>query len=341
MASQYIVLTSDEIEEQISIVDEFARDTFLGFNKTPKSINSKYLYDSAGSKIYEQIMDLPEYYLVNSEFEILNAYKATLAEFIGTSKEINLVELGAGNGYKTNLILREFLKKKINFEYVPIDISESAMKELCRSLNEKLPLLKTNGIVADYFDSMKYLKKQSSKTNFVLFLGSNIGNFLYDLAMEFLYRLWNVLHDGDYLLIGFDLRKDLSKMINAYNDSKGITAQFNYNVLARMNKILGANFDISKFEHYEPYDVFTGAMTSYLLSLDDQDVYIKRLKKSFHFKKWEPIHVEQSYKYTEEDIDNLASTTGFEVIEKFYDSNYYFCSALWKCKKKIESNYNL
>lgn len=333
MASSYIVLTSEEIEEKVSTVDEFAKDTFLGFNKTPKTVESKYLYDSNGSKIYEQIMDLPEYYLVKSEFEILDKYKSEFADFIGQDERINLVELGAGNGYKTNLILKEFLNKGINFEYVPIDISESAMDDLCSSLNKKFPNLHTNGIVADYFDSMKYLKQQNSMRNFVLFLGSNIGNFLYDNAMEFLYKLWTVLHDGDYLLIGFDLRKDLHKMIGAYNDSKGVTAEFNYNILRRMNKSLGANFDISKFAHYEPYDVFTGAMTSYLLSLEDQEVYIKKLKKSFSFKKWEPIHVEQSYKYTEEDIDNLASTTGFEVIEKFYDSNHYFCNALWQAKK--------
>ena len=333
MASSYKVLSSDEIEENLSSVDEFAKDTFIGFNRTPKTVSSKYLYDANGSKIYEQIMNLPEYYLVKSEFEILDTYKSSFANFIGTDKEINLVELGAGNGYKTNLILEEFLNKKINFEYVPIDISESAMEELCSTLNKRFPTLQTNGIVADYFDSIKYLKKQSKKTNFVLFLGSNIGNFLYEGAMEFLYELWNVLHNGDFLLIGFDLRKELSKMVNAYNDSQGITAEFNYNILRRMNKSLGANFDISKFKHYEPYDVFTGAMTSYLLSLENQEVYIKKLKKSFSFKKWEPIHVEQSYKYTEEDINDLASTTGFEVINKFYDSNHYFCNALWQCHK--------
>ena len=333
MASSYKVLSSDEIEEEISFVDEFAKDTFLGFNKTPKSMNSRYLYDTAGSKIYEQIMELPEYYLVKSELEILEKYKTSFAEFIGPNMDVNLVELGAGNGYKTVLLLEAFLKRSINFEFVPIDISESAMKELCSLLNEKFPNLQTNGLVADYFDSMKYLKKQSQRTNFVLFLGSNIGNFLYDQAMEFLYQLWNVLHDGDYLLIGFDLRKDLDKMIKAYNDSQGVTAEFNYNLLRRMNKNLGANFDISKFKHYEPYDVFTGAMTSYLLSMEDQEVYIKKLNKSFTFKKWEPIHIEQSYKYTEEDIDNLASTTGFKVINKFYDAKHSFCNALWQCHK--------
>ena len=122
-------------------------------------------------------------------------------------------------------------------------------------------------------------------------------------------------------------------MIKAYNDSQGVTAEFNYNLLRRMNKSLGANFDISKFKHYEPYDVFTGAMTSYLLSMEDQEVYIKKLKKSFTFKKWEPIHVEQSYKYTEEDINDLATTTRLEDINKYYDSEHNYCKALWKCRK--------
>ena len=118
MASSYKVLSSDEIEEEISFVDEFAKDTFLGFNKTPKSMNSRYLYDTAGSKIYEQIMELPEYYLVKSELEILEKYKTSFAEFIGPNMDVNLVELGAGNGYKTVLLLEAFLKRSINlFHY--------------------------------------------------------------------------------------------------------------------------------------------------------------------------------------------------------------------------------
>ena len=333
MVSTYKILKPKEVGEVVSSIDEFAKDTFLGFNRSPKSINSKYLYDAIGSQIYEKIMDLPEYYLVKSEYEILNTYKSTFANMVGTEMNINLVELGAGNGFKTCLILKEFLKKEIKFEYVPIDISESAMENLCLSLNKKFPNLMIRGIVADYFDSMTYLKNQNSKCNVILFLGSNIGNFLHHQAMEFLYQLWCVLHDGDFLLIGFDLRKDLDKMIQAYNDSANITAEFNYNVLRRMNNELGSNFDLKKFVHYEPYDVFTGAMTSYLISLVNQEVYIKKLHKTFSFKKFEPILVEQSYKYTEEDIDTLALTTGFDVIEKYFDSNRYFCNALWQCHK--------
>lgn len=332
--SSFKLVSDEEVLEQTSFIDEFARDVFLGFNKKKKEINSKYLYDTAGSEIYERIMELPEYYLVRSEYEILNKYKSEIAKIIG-NEEINVVELGSGNGFKTNLILEEFLLQDINFEYIPIDISRSAMEGLVKSLNNQFPKLKTNGLVGDYFDAMNYLAKRSNKRNLVMFLGSNIGNFLYDQSMEFLYRLWTILHNKDYLFSGFDLRKDLDIILPAYNDSQGVTAEFNYNLLTRMNSELGANFDINLWKHYEPYDVYEGAVKSYLISLEDQDVNFKKLKRSFQFKKWEPIHIEQSYKYTEKDIDSLAEITGYQVVNKYYDKKHYFCNALWVCEKSI------
>lgn len=332
MAATFKVLTDDDIDNSIIPVEEFARDVFVGLHHEPRSLPSKYLYDTQGSKIYEQIMELPEYYLVRAEYEILETHRAEIAQLV-QGQDFDLVELGAGNGYKTNLLLEEFQGQELSFEFVPIDISKSAMQGLSDSCNSRFPDLRMRGIVADYFDAMSWLAKQSMEQKFVLFLGSNIGNFLYEQAVDFLFSLWNVLNNGDLALIGFDLRKELDQMIPAYNDPQGVTAAFNLNLLERINRELGANFDLNKFRHYEPYDVHTGAMTSFLISMERQMVYIERLKRSFVFEAWEPVHIEQSYKYTEEDINNLAETVGFEIVEKYFDEGHNFCDAVWRVVK--------
>jgi len=277
-------------------------------------------------------MELPEYYLVRSEYEILEAHKLAISDIL-QGEEFNLIELGAGNGYKTKILLDQFIGSNLKFEYIPIDISELAVKDLTESIEDWFPDLKTQGIVADYFDAIKWLSTRNQKRNCILFLGSNIGNFLYDEAVEFLFSLWTTLNNGDYLIIGFDLRKDLKLMLDAYNDSQGVTIRFNLNLLNRMNKELGAEFEISKFRHYQPYDVYTGAITSYLISMDEQDIYFEKFNRKVHFKKWEAIRVEQSFKYTEEDIKTLAKCTGFKIINQFYDSKRYFVDSIWQVNK--------
>ncbi|MFV2014051.1 MAG: L-histidine N(alpha)-methyltransferase, partial [Candidatus Heimdallarchaeota archaeon] len=204
------------------------------------------------------------------------------------------------------------------------------------SLDNEFPDLKTMGIVGEYFDAMEYLQANRNPhiTHIILFLGSNIGNFDFDDAVDFIFSLWRSLQIRDFVFMGFDLRKNIDQMIAAYNDKKGITSRFNLNVLTRINNELGGEFDISKFKHYEPYNVRTGAMESYLISLEDQDVYIAKLDRSFHFRKWEPIFMEHSYKYSIEDITNLAKITGFRVEGFYYDDQKYFLNSLWCVKPK-------
>ena len=332
LTASYKVLSNEDIQNSIDISDQFVKDVFVGLNQEKKSIPSKYFYDAIGSQIYEEIMDLPEYYLVRSEYEILEAHKLAISDIL-KGNEFNLVELGAGNGYKTKILLDQFIKSNLKFEYVPIDISEAAIIDLTNSCNNWFSDLKTHGIVADYFEAIKWLSTRTYKRNCILFLGSNIGNFLYDEAVEFLFSIWNTLNHGDYMIIGFDLRKELSTMLAAYNDPEGITAKFNLNLLQRMNRELGANFDLAKFRHYEPYDVYTGAITSYIISKDHQDIYFDKFKQTIHFKKWEAIRVEQSFKYSNEDIKSLAKSTGFKIIKDFYDSKHYFTDSIWQVNK--------
>lgn len=198
----------------------------------------------------------------------------------------------------------------------------------------RYPDLHINGLACDYFEGVKWLTNHSERSNFVLFLGSNIGNFNHRDARLFLRTLWNCLNNSDHLLIGFDLKKDIELLEHAYNDSEGVTAEFNINILRRINKELGGQFDVFKFRHFGTYDVFTGAMESYLVSLVSQDVFIEEVGRSFHFDPWEPIHVEYSYKYHVADIDGLAVDTGFDVIEHLFDNKRYFTDSVWRVNKK-------
>lgn len=335
MNSLYKILTNLDLEEIDIEKQNFALDVLIGLSESPKRIPSKYFYDDRGSRLFQKIMDLPEYYLTNCEFNIFQSKKQEIAELI-EGHVINLVELGAGDGRKTRILIEHFLKKEIDFKYIPIDISEGAMKTLISLMNKKFPELNIEGIVAEYFQGLKWLSKITSRKNLVLFLGSNLGNFNKSQSRVFLRNLWNTLNDGDYLLTGFDLKKDINLMRNAYNDSQGVTSEFNLNLLTRINKELGGNFDLSKFRHYANYDVFTGAMESYLVSLEKQIVFIKELSQTFEFNAWEPIHTEYSYKYLENDIIELAEATGYVIVKQIYDHDKYFIDSIWQVQK-VES----
>ncbi len=207
------------------------------------------------------------------------------------------------------------------------------MKTLTNALNEKFPPLKTSGIVAEYFNGLKWLSNITQRRNLVLFLGSNLGNFNKARARVFLRNLWNTLNEGDYVVIGFDIKKDIELMLKAYNDSQGITAEFNLNLLRRINRELGGDFHVGKFRHYSGYDVFSGAMESYLVSLEKQSVFIKEIGQAFSFEAWEPIHTEYSYKFLETDIEELAASTGFQIEKQLFDSRQWFVDSVWRVEK--------
>jgi dimethylhistidine N-methyltransferase len=311
---------------------DFALDVLLGLSQSPKALSSKYFYDAEGDRLFQQIMELPEYYLTQCEFEILRTHKGRISKAFGCSR-FNLVELGAGDGQKTRILLDHFLSTDLDFRYIPIDISESVVQELVGELRQHAPSLDVEGLVTDYFDGLKWLSNLNHCANVVLFLGSNIGNFSASEATHFLHSLWNALNDGDYLYIGFDLRKDMDTMIRAYNDSAGVTAQFNLNLLRRINRELGGDFDPGQFEFYSTYNTSSGAMESYLVSRCRQTVHIETLGESFNFEPWEAVHTELSHKYLDSDIAEMAREAGFEVIEQFYDSRHYFTDSLWRVKK--------
>ena len=313
---------------------EFALEVLEGLSKTPKELPSRLFYNGRGSELFESITDLQEYYPTACEFEIFRKYKEKIAGYL-SPEPFNLIELGSGDGRKTVVLLEHFLKTGLKFRYIPIDISEGAMRSLKVSLEKQLnhQNLVVEGLVAEYFEGIKWLVENDTQRNLVLFLGSNIGNFSHAEAEKFLRHLWYSLNPDDWLLLGCDLKKDPKLLYPAYNDSQGVTSEFNLNLLDRVNEELDADFDRSHFLHQGLYNVSLGAMESYLISTRDQTVNIRALGKAFHFRAWEGIHTEFSYKYTPSEIRGLAKDTGYEVIGDFSDSKNYYIDSFWKAKK--------
>lgn len=311
--------------------ESFAEDVRAGLISSPKYLDSKYFYDENGDKLFQKIMNLDEYYLTNSEYEILNNYKEELLKlFKINDHDFQLIEFGAGDGFKTKLLLEHFLKKDTDFKYIPIDISRNVLDQLTEDLKQNFPDLKVEGIQNDYFKALKYLNIEQRAKKVVLFLGSNIGNFKKKEAVDFLKKLSFNLADNDLALIGFDLKKDPSVILSAYDDRENVTREFNFNLLKRINQELGGNFDLNTFKHFPSYDPYTGAVRTYLISKVRQEVYIEAINETIKFLPWEPVFTEISQKFNMVDVENLAHKTGFKVKENFYDKNSYFVDSVWE-----------
>ncbi|PHN03296.1 L-histidine N(alpha)-methyltransferase [Flavilitoribacter nigricans] len=309
----------------------FATDVEAGLSLDPKKLSSKYFYDKKGDELFQAIMRMPEYYLTDCEYSILNRQKADILEAIGPSG-FELIELGAGDGYKTKVLLEHFLSREVPFVYRPVDISQNVLEVLRNDLKNRWPDLAVRPLKGDYFAMLERLQSEQGQRKVVLFLGANIGNYTRQEALRFLENLHKQLDPGDQLLIGFDLKKDPSVILNAYNDPAGITAAFNLNLLTRINRELGGHFDLEEFSHWETYQPITGEAKSYLISRKEQEVEIEAIGKTFHFGAWEAIDVELSLKYSPFEIEALARAAGFQVVEHFYDDRSYFLDSLWEVK---------
>lgn len=319
--------------EQIAIYTEFAKDTLEGLSARPKFLSSKYFYDDRGSKIFQDIMRMPEYYLTDCELEIFQTQKQDILDgFTKQNSNFELVELGAGDGLKTKVLLSHFLNHGVDFKYTPIDISGEAIKSLVDDLDSELPELKVNGRIGDYFDLIGDIKVNGYARKIILFLGSNIGNYSDQESLDFLNRLKAIMNPQDQVFIGFDLKKEPQIILNAYNDSSGHTAAFNLNLLYRINRELDADFDLDSFKHQEVYSSTTGTAKSYLISLKHQKVNIQSLDKTIWFEEGERIFTEMSQKYDLKMINELAEKSGFENVRNYFDQRQFFVNSLWKLK---------
>lgn len=321
------------MQENTTVIftNTFEEDVYNGLSATPKFLSSKYFYDVKGDRLFQDIMKMPEYYLTDSEFSILENYKEEIASlFYGNKTPFYLIELGAGDGKKTKIVLEHLSNNDIPFEYLPIDISQNALDNLEQSLEQELPKLKVKTLQGSYFDALEKQKDIEQKRKIILFLGSNIGNMTHPEAIIFLKRIVEYMTDDDLLLIGFDLKKNPETILHAYNDPNGITAAFNKNILHRINRELDANFNTDNFKHWETYNPETGTAKSYLVSTQEQIVTLNNLELDIEFKQWETIHTEISQKYDATTIEMLAEKAGLTIETEFSDVKNYYKNYIFK-----------
>ncbi len=313
--------------------NSFSSAVLRGLSSAQKNIPCSFLYDEQGSRLFGEITDLAEYYPTRCELEIIESYGSCISEHI-TDEHFNLIELGSGDGKKTKTLLDTLTESGFTFRYVPIDISQSSVDELTENLSQTHGHIAVRGIISDYFSGLHWLSSQNYHQNVVLFLGSSIGNFAPDERVHFLQNLYKSINSGDLVLIGFDLIKNVDTIVCAYNDSKGITESFNKNILCRINRELGGNFDPDTFRYYSTWDAVSQAVHSFLVSSHDQRVPIKELKQCFSFHAGEPVHTESSYKFSIDSLERLAYKCGFETVGVFTDDLGYFADCLWRVTKK-------
>jgi L-histidine Nalpha-methyltransferase len=314
-------------EEKAETLCQFARDVRLGLGHAgQKYIPCKYFYDAVGSALFDAITVLPEYGLTRADQNILTRYADEIAAAV--PPPLIVAELGSGSARKTRLLL-EALARRQPTTYHPIEISPAALAIAERELGH-LDGVSVRGFEAEYLDGLgrAVARRSAGERLLVLFLGSSIGNFNRNEDCEFLAQIRELLERGDALLLGTDLVKPLAQMILAYNDPAGVTAAFNLNLLARINRELEADFDLRLFEHQALYDETAHRIEMHLRATVEQEVRIKKAGLEVCFQPGETIWTESSHKYTLADVGRIATQTGFEAARHWVDEAWPFAESL-------------
>ena len=300
----------------------FSRDVLKGLNSTPKRLSSVYFYDERGSQLFEEICELEEYYLTRKETEILQRSAAEIISKL--PHNTHLIELGSGSSTKTRILLEAALARFSQTQYSPIDVSAEILTDTVNSLNQRYPELQLEAVAGRYEFGMEYILKNSTSSNCIMWLGSSMGNLTRVESAQFLREVRKNIGDQDCLLLGIDLRKGPEILEPAYDDAKGITADFNLNLLDRLNTELGGAFERKNFHHKAVYNVEEGRIEMYLVSDVDQKVEIKNIGVSISFEKDEKILTEYSYKYSHTEINALAEASGFILEQQWLDEDGWF-----------------
>ena len=307
------------------IEKSFAEEISFSLSQNSKFINPKFFYDSKGSSLFESICLLPEYYPTRTELGILKNLESDLLPFL--DEQTKLVELGSGASVKTRVLIDIFTKLQTKTEYFPIDISE-ILTESSEQLLKDYDTLHITGIIDTYEGGLEFLKNYDEKKNLIIFLGSSFGNFTPNNGKEFLKNIFSTMKSGDLFLIGLDLVKDKNILESAYDDSADITAQFNLNVLSRINDELDADFDLNNFSHYSIYNEIDQRIEMNLKSLVSQSVIISKSNLLLNLEKNELIHTEYSHKYQVNQIKKILCDAGFEIKKMWLDDKKYFSLTL-------------
>lgn len=305
--------------------DTFKQDVIEGLTSTPKRLSSKYFYDEIGDDLFVQIMHMDEYYLTDCEMQIFKEQTKELISqlSIDPNKPFDIIELGAGDGTKTEHLLKKLIKEDYQFTYHPVDISQNALDTLTSRLKHEIEGLNVLPLQGDYFSVLSELK-DNDKQKLILFLGSNIGNFEDKRAAIFLKGVGDFMKNQDRFLVGADLIKSKEIVLPAYSDKQGITAEFNLNLLDRINKTFNGNFDRNCFDHLATYEESEGIARSFIVSKANQTIKLQDLNQQFKFAEGEKIHVEISRKYNDEILTNILTGSGLKINSKITDKKGYF-----------------
>lgn len=305
--------------------DRLCDAVYAGLSATPKWLPPRLFYDPSGSELFEEITDLPEYYLTRTESAILEQRAGEIVKATGTG--LTMVEFGSGSSRKTCLLIEAALARQTELHYVPIDISREFLAESAHSLLTRYEGLSITALAAEYFAAIDEIPAANGP-RLILFLGSNIGNLTSAEAVEFLSRVRKVMRPEDRLLVGADQVKDPAVLFAAYNDGQGVTARFNRNLLGRINRELGGGFDLQCFEHYAPWDAEHQRIEMRLVSAVDQAVTVDDLETTFEFAEGEFIRTEWSQKYTAASFASLCAPAGLEIAEVWTDERGWFAEYL-------------
>jgi L-histidine N-alpha-methyltransferase len=315
---------------------QFALETCNGLSSgDQKRISSRYFYDELGSALFEAITLLPEYGLTRADERVLQTHSRELVESI--ENPLAVAELGSGSGRKTRWVLEALRQSENEFAYIPIDVSHSALASCIKELGDLVPV---KPICADWQDGLTQFARTrvSSQPILLLFLGSSIGNLERKCIPEFLRGIRACLRPGDFFLIGADLVKDENTMLVAYDDPTGVTAAFNLNLLARMNRELGAEFDLRSFAHEVRWNEVERRIEMHLLCCRDQYVHIAALDETIAFRAGETIWTESSHKFTTDELDDYACVSGFNPVASWVDAEWPFVEALWRADSKTSGD---
>jgi L-histidine N-alpha-methyltransferase len=301
-----------------------AVEVFTGLTGEPKTLSPWLFYDEAGSQLFEEITELPEYYVTRTERQILAEHADEIVSAAAGGRDLSMIELGAGTATKTGLLLNAAVRLQGSVTYYPIDVSQSALDEARSRLEAELPEVTVEPIVADYTEGMRQNSSVQSGRRLVLYIGSSIGNFSPEDAVEVLRGVRAQLSAGDCLLLGTDMVKDAQMLHEAYDDAAGVTARFNMNVLTRINRELAGNFDLRLFRHQARWNEQESRVEMHLESLRAQKVAIRALDLDVRFLPGETIHTENSYKFTDKSVLELLTRAGFRLRQQWSDADKWF-----------------
>src|SRR5580698_80540 len=301
-----------------------ASEVLHGLTAQPKTLSPWLFYDEAGSQLFEEITELPEYYVTRTERQILAQHADEIVSAAAGGRDLSMIELGAGTATKTGLLLNAAVRLQGSVIYYPIDVSETALAEARTRLEAELPEVTVKPIVADYTEGMRQNSSAHSGRRLVLYIGSSIGNFSPADAVEVLRGVRAQLSPGDCLLLGTDMVKDAQTLLAAYDDAAGVTARFNMNMLIRINRELDANFNPQLFRHQARWNEQHSRIEMHLESLLAQRVAVRALGLEVRFGLGETIHTENSYKFTDQRVVALLTRAGFKLRQQWSDPEKWF-----------------